>query len=126
VVFFGALAIVVVTATTAILGREWQFQNTKGPGTQEPPVRQSEPPVQLTLESLQNTRYDEETEEKDGEVDSQEQENLNVLHLLYTIAQVVSHLVNARIKPTKTGLCIGGYHVISVVRNRFEVCDITV
>jgi hypothetical protein len=80
-VFFGAIAVVLVTATTALVGREWQFSRDQGrrPARPWPPGNDN---------SFFGPRTDDGTEEKDEEDVTHDQENLNVLHLLYTIAQV--------------------------------------
>ena len=74
-VLFGAVAVVLVATTTTLVGREWQY-----PLEQEPvPLRRAE--------AIEETEAAGEAEEEPTE---ENQENLNVLHLLYTIAQVLT------------------------------------
>jgi hypothetical protein len=79
-VFFGAIAVVLVTATTALVGREWQFSRDQSRRPTRPWPPENE-------ESFFGPRTDDGIEEKEEDV-AHDQENLNVLHLLYTIAQV--------------------------------------
>ena len=76
VLLFGVVGIVLATATTTLVGREWAALQ------EEERLR-----IRPYYEPLEPTEDGDEREE-DGTENSQE--NLNVLHLLYTIAQVFS------------------------------------
>jgi hypothetical protein len=76
VLLFGVVGIVLATATTTLVGREWAALQ------EEERLR-----IRPYYEPLEPTEDGDEREE-DGTENSQE--NLNVLHLLYTIAQVLS------------------------------------
>jgi hypothetical protein len=76
VLLFGVVGIVLATATTTLVGREWAALQ------EEERLR-----IHPYYEPLEPTEDGDEREE-DGTENSQE--NLNVLHLLYTIAQVLS------------------------------------
>ena len=69
----GAIGIVLVSVTTSVVSREWRFHENDKP-----------------LPTIAETPgyIDEGGEEKEEE--NPDQENVNVLHLLYTIAQVPS------------------------------------
>jgi hypothetical protein len=75
VLLFGVVGIVLATATTTLVGREWAALQ------EEERLR-----IRPYYEPLEPTEDGDEREE-DGTENSQE--NLNVLHLLYTIAQVL-------------------------------------
>jgi hypothetical protein len=81
-VLFGALAVVLVTGTTALVGREWHIPRDEGP---ERP-RHWNPLGDINFFA---PRTDDEAEEKEEQNMAHDEENLNVLHLLYTIAQVL-------------------------------------
>ena len=76
VLLFGVVGIALATATTTLVGREWAALQ------EEERLR-----IRPYYEPLEPTEDGDEREE-DGTENSQE--NLNVLHLLYTIAQVLS------------------------------------
>jgi hypothetical protein len=69
---FGAVAVVLVATTTTLVGREW-----RSPHEETGAHRNAEAAEELEAAA---------EGEEDGTEESQE--NLNVLHLLYTIAQV--------------------------------------
>ena len=74
VLLFGAIGIVLVTATTVVVGREWHFPREEEQVPTWPPNL---------------NEFIEDDEDKEEERSESSQENLNVLHLLYTIAQVL-------------------------------------
>jgi hypothetical protein len=75
---FGALAAIFVTATTTLVNREWHKPHENGE------------PLHVTPADEVDGFTDMEGEMKDEEAEIEgSQENLNVLHLLYTIAQVL-------------------------------------
>jgi hypothetical protein len=78
VILIGTLGILLVTTTTAFVGREWHIPQAE-------PARRLRQPEQAGLTD--------DGEEKEEDVDENTQENLNVLHLLYTIAQVPSNSI---------------------------------
>ena len=65
-------------------------------------------------------------EDKEDDGTEGSQENLNVLHLLYTIAQVAccDDRTDCRIKRIKMALCTEGSHATNVTRNLFGGFDI--
>jgi hypothetical protein len=74
VLFFGVVGTILVTATTALVGREWHFP------------REEE---QVPTWAPNRDELIEDDEEKDEERSESSQENSNILHLLYAIAQVL-------------------------------------
>jgi hypothetical protein len=70
---FGAVAVVLVATATTLVGREWRC-----PQEERAPFRR--------VEVMEESEAAGEAEEEPTE---ENQENLNVLHLLYTIAQVL-------------------------------------
>lgn len=112
IILFGVISVVLVTATTLFVGREWR------------PSKEEVPPQQWRPEPTEATEDDGEEREEEGN-----QENLNVLHLLYTIAQVIGPRTffymeaKVRIKHIKMDLYIGGFRVTSAMRNPFGGYD---
>jgi hypothetical protein len=81
VIVFGVVGIVLVSATTALVSRE--YEPRKPTTTTTGNVRPESPVFDIDTE-------DDGNEDKDNEG---EQENINVLHLLYTIAQATPFLL---------------------------------
>jgi len=110
------VGIVLVTATTTLVGREWA-------------ALQDEEPVRLHPFHNEPVEPTEDGDEREEDGTENSQENLNVLHLLYTIAQVF-HLkgttADGRTKHIKTGSYIEGFRVISATKSRYAGFDITV
>jgi hypothetical protein len=92
---FGAVAVVLVATTTTLVGREW-----RSPHEETGAHRNAEAAEEL-----------EATGEGEEEGTEENQENLNVLHLLYTIAQVrPSKRGNSGAGPSAPGrVCASGY-----------------
>ena len=87
-------------------------------------LKEEVPPQQWRPEPTEATEDDGEEREEEGN-----QENLNVLHLLYTIAQVIGPRTffymeaKVRIKHIKMDLYIEGFRVTSAMRNPFGGYD---